>query len=358
MGLGLLDDIRAAEAAARPLRRAADDAQVVADAAAARADDAEAVCARLRRRGSAGISIQMLPQGVLTDVFLALPMEDLARAGQASKAWRDARWSDGLCKARAAAAVAQRCELCCVMVQAAVQPRSKTLRVCCLKVCCSSCCNRYSDLECIFDPRFKRHVPCPFCKTPAAKSDDELVARLQSHVDKGNAEAMLLLGEWYDGGKHGLETSTERAEALWERGASLGHGGSAWNLACIWDERIELGKAAPSANALKYMKMAADAGYSEAQAEMAYFLIAGFRDNGQMPYFDHAIHYLKDHDADSCNGEDGFLEAARYLRLVFEKNKFDSSNMTRRRVKILVDAYRRRGIDVLTDPPTRNLPRS
>ena len=350
--VSLLDDLRAAEAAARPLRRAA-------DVAAARADDAEAVCARLRRRGTAGISIQMLPQGVLADVFLALPMKDLARGGQASKAWRDARWSDGLCKARAAAAVAQRCELCCGMVQ----PWSKPLRVCCLKVCCSSCCHRYSDLECLFDPRFtlRRHVPCPFCKTPAAKSDDELVARLQSHVDKGNAEAMLLLGEWYEDGKHGLETSTERAEALWERGASLGNGGSAWLLACMWDERIELGESALSANALKYMKMAADAGNSEAQAEMAYFLIAGFRDNGQMPYVDHAIHYLENHDADSCSGEDGFLEAARYLRLVFEKNKFDSGNMmmmTRRRLKSLVDLYRERGIDVLTDPPTRNLPRS
>ena len=172
---------------------------------------------------------------------------------------------------------------------------------------------------------------------------------------------MLLLGEWYEDGKHGLETSTERAEALWERGASLGNGGSAWLLACMWDERIELGESALSANALKYMKMAADAGNSEAQAEMAYFLIAGFRDNGQMPYVDHAIHYLENHDADSCSGEDGFLEAARYLRLVFEKNKFDSGNMmmmTRRRLKSLVDLYRERGIDVLTDPPTRNLPRS
>jgi hypothetical protein len=350
MAVSLLDDIRAAEAAARPLRRAA-------DAAAARADDAEAVCARLRRRGTAGISIRSLPDGVLTDVFLALPMKDLARAGQASKAWRDARWSDGLWKARGAAAVAQRCELCCVLVQ----PWSKHLRVCCLKVCCSDCCHRYSDMELRGVPMpilpFKRHVPCPFCKTPAAKSDDELVARLQSHVDKGNPEAMLLLGEWYEAGDYGIE-STERAEELWELGASLGHSASAWQLACMWDERIESGESARSANALKYMKMAADAGNSEAQAEMAYFLIAGFRDNGQMPYVDHAIHYLKNHDADSCTGEDGFLEAARYLRLVFEKNKFDSGNMTRRRLKSLVDLYRERGIDVLTDPPTRNLPRS
>lgn len=91
---------------------------------------------------------------------------------------------------------------------------------------------------------------------------------------------------------------------------------------------------------------------------MAHFLIAGFRDNGQMPYNEDALHYLKTHDADSCTGEDGFLEAARYLRLVFERKKFDSSNMTRRHLKLLIAEYRRRGIDVLTDPPTRNLPRS
>ena len=92
---------------------------------------------------------------------------------------------------------------------------------------------------------------------------------------------------------------------------------------------------------------------------MAYFLIAGFRDNGQMPYVDHAIHYLKNHDADSCTGEDGFLEAARYLRLVFEQKKLEKSyDPMLQHLKSLVDAYRERGIDVLTDPPTRNLPRS
>jgi len=83
---------------------------------------------------------------------------------------------------------------------------------------------------------------------------------------------------------------------------------------------------------------------------MAYFFIAGFCDNGQMPYFDHAVHYLKNHVKDSCNGEDGFLEAARYLRLAVEGKVANA--------KTLVGKYRRRGIDVLTDPPTRNLPRS
>jgi len=93
---------------------------------------------------------------------------------------------------------------------------------------------------------------------------------------------------------------------------------------------------------------------------MAHFLIAGFRDNGQLPYNEDALHYLRNHDADSCNGEDGFLEAARYLRLVFEDKKLGKSHeaMYSRHLKPLVDAYRERGIDVLTDPPTRNLPRS
>lgn len=366
----LFDELCAAEARLGPLLRAADDAQVVADdaqktayakqaladAASAQVDDAEAVFAALRRRGTAGISIQKLPHVVLTDVFLALPMKDLARAGRASKAWRDARWSDGLCKARgAAAAAAQRCELCCRDLPA----WAENLRVCCLKPCCKGCFDNYSDMKIPVYPLIRRDFPCPVCKTPAAKSDDELVARLQSHVDKGNPEAMLLLGEWYEDGKHGLETSMERAEALWERGASLGHSGSAWSLACMWHERVASGESSLFANALKYARMAADAGRPEAQADMVYFLIAGFRDNGEMPYHNHALHYLKTHDADSCNGEDGFLEAARYLRLVFEEKKLEKSDKGEFwRLKYLVDLYRGRGIDVLTDPPTRNLPRS
>ena len=372
--MNLLDRLCAAEDALRSLLRAADDAQVVADdaqktayakqaladAASAQVDDAEAVCAALRRRGTAGISIQKLPHVVLTDVFLALPMKDLARAGRASKAWRDARWSDGLCKARgAAAAAAQRCELCCRDLPA----WAEHLRVCCLKTCCNDCLDNYSDMKIPRYPPIRRDFPCPVCKMPAAKSDDELVARLQSHVDKGDAEARLLLGVWYEAGDHGIEKSTERAEELWELGASLGHSASAWQLACMWDERLESGhhhdQSSLSANALKYARMAADAGRPEAQADMAHFLIAGFRDNGQLPYNEDALHYLKNHDADSCTGEDGFLEAARYLRLVFEQKKLEKSyDPMLQHLKSLVDAYRERGIDVLTDPPTRNLPRS
>ena len=191
---------------------------------------------------------------------------------------------------------------------------------------------------------------CPFCKMPPAMSSEENVARLQSHVDKGERVAIRILGEWYAAGLNGIEKSTERAMALWERAANLGDGDSAYHLACTYDERLQEGEASESENALRYTKMAADLGHTTAQAEMAYFFIAGFCDNGQIPLLGEAFSYLKTHDADSAHGEEGFLEAARYLRLAFEAEIANA--------KTLVDEYRRRGIDVLTDPPTRNLPRS
>ena len=192
---------------------------------------------------------------------------------------------------------------------------------------------------------------CPFCKMPPVMSSEENVARLQSHVDKGECVAIRILGEWYATGMNGLEKSTERAMALWERAANLGDGDSAYQLACTYHERLREGEASEelSANALKYTKMAADAGNSEAQADMAYFLIAGFRDNGQMPFAGDAHGYLARHDTDGY-GEEGFLEAARYLRLAFERGSHHP--------KSLIAEYRERGIDVLTDPPTRNVPRS
>jgi hypothetical protein len=64
---------------------------------------------------------------------------------------------------------------------------------------------------------------CPLCRAPANKSYAELLRRLQKHVDKGNAEAQVQLGDAYCEEKYGLKKSPKRAFQLYKRAAAQGH---------------------------------------------------------------------------------------------------------------------------------------
>jgi TPR repeat protein len=83
---------------------------------------------------------------------------------------------------------------------------------CCTKICteCNVKCQQY-------DHR------CPLCRSAPSKSNAELVRRLQKHVDEGNADAQIMLGEAYREGALGLKKSFKRAVRLHETAAAQGH---------------------------------------------------------------------------------------------------------------------------------------
>jgi len=84
---------------------------------------------------------------------------------------------------------------------------------CCTKTICSDCAKTCEE----YDSR------CPMCRAPAYPSDAEMLRRLRKHVDEGNADAQLWLGDYYQNGGIGLKKDSKRALQLFALAAAQGH---------------------------------------------------------------------------------------------------------------------------------------
>ncbi|KAJ1456135.1 hypothetical protein M885DRAFT_400793, partial [Pelagophyceae sp. CCMP2097] len=94
-----------------------------------------------------------------------------------------------------------------------IEGNRQTFYSCCCKTICTVChvkCNEYDER-------------CPLCRSPPPKSADEWLRRMQKHVDKGNAEAQIMLGSEYRDGGMGIQQNFKRAVQLYERAAAQGH---------------------------------------------------------------------------------------------------------------------------------------
>ena len=65
---------------------------------------------------------------------------------------------------------------------------------------------------------------CPFCRTPSPADDDDAsyLAMIKKRVDKGDADAIYILGNMYFHGNLGLTKDVPRAVELWTEAAELG----------------------------------------------------------------------------------------------------------------------------------------
>ena len=95
-----------------------------------------------------------------------------------------------------------------------------TYSECCGKMICSGC--EYApvkdNLGNIINER-----KCPFCRTPAWRSDEEYNERLQKRVEVGDAEAIFTLGCYYSNGDNGFPQDYNKAFELFVRAGDLGH---------------------------------------------------------------------------------------------------------------------------------------
>ena len=85
---------------------------------------------------------------------------------------------------------------------------------CCGKTICSGCVHAGALVG-------DDHL-CPFCRTPAATSDEENIKRIKKRVDMGDAQAIYSLACHYDEGKRGLSQDRDKALELWRRAGELG----------------------------------------------------------------------------------------------------------------------------------------
>jgi TPR repeat protein len=103
------------------------------------------------------------------------------------------------------------CAICLDLLP--VDGARQTFNTCCCKRLCSGCSDKCEE----YDAR------CPLCRTPAHTSAAESLRRLQKHLDKGNAEAQIMLGDKYRFGDMAVKKNSKRAFEFYERAAAQGH---------------------------------------------------------------------------------------------------------------------------------------
>ena len=117
------------------------------------------------------------------------------------------------------------CTLCYLYVELPINEHAKR-NACCMKLVCNGCA-----LEA---QRRGIYGSCPFCRTPFANDEASALAMVQKRVDKGDAEAIKVLGDQYCHGDLGLAKDVTRAIELWTEAAELGSLDAHCNLGVVY----------------------------------------------------------------------------------------------------------------------------
>ena len=125
--------------------------------------------------------------------------------------------------------------------------------LCCSKAICSPCSEKLRS----------ERSPCPLCRTPIPKSNEEALAMLRQNKANKNPAAIRELAGYIAKGRLGLTPSQKKAARLYQRAADLGDVQAMYNLGCAYLKgdgvKVDTGKT------VKYFRMAADRGNARAQ---------------------------------------------------------------------------------------------
>lgn len=109
------------------------------------------------------------------------------------------------------------------------------------------------------------------CSVPLAAAPSPVIAALERLAAAGNAEAKYHLGMSYHVGS-GVERDRVKALAYFRQAAALGDPLGAYKLGCYYDGQGEGLVRNDAAQALRYKRIAAEAGYALAQQDVASLL--------------------------------------------------------------------------------------
>ena len=77
---------------------------------------------------------------------------------------------------------------------------------------------------------------CAFCRTPAAKSDEECIKRIKKLIDNGNAQAYHMLAGCYRAGRYGMPQDRKKAIELYLKAGELGCAEAYYNLGVAYSQ--------------------------------------------------------------------------------------------------------------------------
>ena len=101
---------------------------------------------------------------------------------------------------------------------------------CCGKVICSGCFHApvYDNQGNKVDN--EKQNQCPFCRTVAPKSNEEVLERMKKRIEAGDAQAIYTLGCFYRNGEYGFEQDRTKALELYHRAGKLGEASAHGNI--------------------------------------------------------------------------------------------------------------------------------
>jgi len=122
----------------------------------------------------------------------------------------------------------EECPIC--MLSLPMESGQKTFKTCCGKVICSGC---------IYTMRMsERKNLCAFCRTPKSTLYADEIKRIQTQMDKDNAEAFASLGGCYGRGIIGLEQDYQKARELFLKAGELGCSDGYYNVGYYYEDGV------------------------------------------------------------------------------------------------------------------------
>ena len=153
----------------------------------------------------------------------------------------------------------EECPIC--MLPLPLDPRQITFEACCGKDICDGCVRAMVESE-------GDDSLCPFCRTPVANSDKEMVKRYEKLMDKGNAYAINQLAGCYKDGTMGMPQNRAKANELYLKAGELGCAEAYFNLGYSYNygEGVEI----DTKKAMHYWELAAMNGSVNARHNLGY----------------------------------------------------------------------------------------
>jgi len=130
---------------------------------------------------------------------------------------------------------------------------------CCGKVICCGCA--YAVKE----KRVASKLLCPFCRTPAPTSEEEVIKRMDKRMEANDANAFFNRGCDYLYGMNGTLVDMDKALELFYQACELGHAGAHHNVGCVYVNTNGHGVKRDRKKAVHYYELAATKGDIDAR---------------------------------------------------------------------------------------------
>jgi len=120
------------------------------------------------------------------------------------------------------------CPICMIRIPSLVS--GSVYMGCCGKIVCRGCVFAFQS-RALLAGKPAKEQKCPFCRTPAPRTDEEYVKQYKERSDMNDAQALYSLGNFYSNGENGVPRDRAKALELWHRAGELGSANANYNIA-------------------------------------------------------------------------------------------------------------------------------